>query len=231
MSTTLLGWGILVGGATTGARRHSGRATMTDHQERASDGADRRPSLPGDGALDRNLGMELVRVTEAAALSAGRWMGKGAKESADQAAVDAMRFALQSVDMDGVVVIGEGEKDEAPMLYIGERVGSGHAPEVDVAVDPIDGTTVLAKGLNNALAIVGVAPCGTLYYPPLARRRVGVAGGLLLSHGVGPGKRCGYHRPMSVCTVPLHHYLSCIPTSSPSLWRSHLWNIWPLLPR
>jgi len=166
MSTTLLGWGILVGDATTGAQRHSGRATMTDHQERASDGGDRRPSLPGDGALDRNLGMELVRVTEAAALSAGRWMGKGAKESADQAAVDAMRFALQSVDMDGVVVIGEGEKDEAPMLYIGERVGSGQAPEVDVAVDPIDGTTVLAKGLNNALAVVGVAPRGTLYYPP-----------------------------------------------------------------
>jgi fructose-1,6-bisphosphatase II len=116
--------------------------------------------------LDRNLGLELVRVTEAAALSAGRWMGKGNKVAADQAAVDAMRFALESVDMDGVVVIGEGEKDEAPMLYIGEKVGNGQPPAVDVAVDPIDGTTVLAKGLSNALAIVGLAPRGTLYYPP-----------------------------------------------------------------
>ncbi len=121
----------------------------------------------GPGAtLDRNLGLELVRVTEAAALSAGRWMGKGDKEAADQAAVDAMRFALQSVDMDGVVVIGEGEKDEAPMLYIGEHVGNGQLPQVDVAVDPIDGTTVLSKGLHNALAIVALAPRGTLYYPP-----------------------------------------------------------------
>ena len=116
--------------------------------------------------MDRNLGLEIVRVTEAAALSAGRWMGKGDKEAADQAAVDAMRFALQSVDMDGIVVIGEGEKDEAPMLYNGERVGNGQLPQVDVAVDPVDGTTVLAKGSNNALAIVGIAPRGTLYYPP-----------------------------------------------------------------
>ncbi len=116
--------------------------------------------------LDRNLGLELVRVTEAAALAAGRWMGKGDKEAADQAAVDAMRFALESVDMDGVVVIGEGEKDEAPMLYIGEAIGNGQPPRTDIAVDPIDGTTVLAKGLPNALTVVALAERGSMYYPP-----------------------------------------------------------------
>jgi fructose-1,6-bisphosphatase II len=116
--------------------------------------------------LDRNLGLEIVRVTEAAALAAGRWMGKGDKEAADQAAVDAMRFALESVDMDGVVVIGEGEKDEAPMLYIGENIGNGQPPRTDIAVDPIDGTTVLAKGLPNALTVVALAERGSMYYPP-----------------------------------------------------------------
>jgi len=115
--------------------------------------------------LDRNLGLELVRVTEAAALAAGRWMGKGDKEGADQAAVDAMRFALGSVDMDGVVVIGEGEKDEAPMLYIGENIGNGQPPRTDIAVDPIDGTTVLAKGLPNALTVVALAERGSMYSP------------------------------------------------------------------
>ncbi len=127
-----------------------------------STGRDNSGSGQSTASLDRNLGLELVRVTEAAALAAGRWMGKGDKEAADQAAVDAMRFALGSVDMDGVVVIGEGEKDAAPMLYIGERVGTGQLPQVDVAVDPVDGTTVLAKGANNALAIVALAPRGTL---------------------------------------------------------------------
>lgn len=122
--------------------------------------------MPASTTLDRNLGLDLVRVTEAAALAAGRWMGRGDKNGADQAAVDAMRFALDSVQMDGVVVIGEGEKDEAPMLYIGERVGSGAQPTVDVAVDPIDGTTVLSKGLPNALTIVALAERGSLYYPP-----------------------------------------------------------------
>ena len=116
--------------------------------------------------LDRNLGLELVRVTEAAALAAGRWMGKGDKERADQAAVDAMRFALDSVDMDGVVVIGEGEKDKAPMLYIGEQIGNGQPPRTDVAVDPIDGTTLLSKGLPNALTVVALAERGSMYYPP-----------------------------------------------------------------
>jgi len=116
--------------------------------------------------LDRNLGLELVRVTEAAALAAGRWMGKGDKEAADQAAVDAMRFVLQSVDMDGVVVIGEGEKDEAPMLYSGEHIGNGQPPQTDVAVDPVDGTTALAEGLPNALTVVALAERGSLYFPP-----------------------------------------------------------------
>jgi fructose-1,6-bisphosphatase II len=116
--------------------------------------------------VERNLGMELVRVTEAAALSAGRWMGKGNKEMVDQAAVDAMRQALDGVDMSGVVVIGEGEKDEAPMLYIGEQIGNGNAPEVDVAVDPVDGTRLLALGLPGALAVVATAERGTMYSAP-----------------------------------------------------------------
>lgn len=115
---------------------------------------------------NRNLAMELVRVTEAAALSAGRWMGKGNKEMVDQAAVDAMRQALDGVDMNGVVVIGEGEKDEAPMLYIGEQVGNGNPPEVDVAVDPVDGTRLLALGLPGALAVVAIAERGTMYAAP-----------------------------------------------------------------
>jgi fructose-1,6-bisphosphatase II len=116
--------------------------------------------------LERNLALELVRVTEAAALHAARWMGRGDKEAADQAAVDAMRQALQFVDMDGVVVIGEGEKDEAPMLYIGERVGTGRPPKVDVAVDPIDGTSLTAKGLPNAITVVALAERGSMYYDP-----------------------------------------------------------------
>src|SRR6266581_9229355 len=110
---------------------------------------------------ERNLAMELLRVTEAAALSAGRWMGKGNKEMVDQSAVDAMRHALDGVDMSGVVVIGEGEKDEAPMLYIGEHVGNGSLPAVDVAVDPVDGTTLLAKGLPGSLAVVAIAERGS----------------------------------------------------------------------
>ena len=114
---------------------------------------------------DRNLAFELARVTEAAALAAGRWVGRGDKISADQAAVDAMRLVLNSVDMDGVVVIGEGEKDEAPMLYNGEQLGTGEPPEVDIAVDPIDGTTLTAKGLPGALAVVALAERGTMYNP------------------------------------------------------------------
>ncbi len=122
--------------------------------------------MANDRSLERNLALELVRVTEAAALHAARWMGRGDLKSADQAAVDAMRTALKFVDMDGIVVIGEGEKDEAPMLYIGERVGNGRAPKVDVAVDPIDGTELTAKGLPNAITAVALAERGTMYYDP-----------------------------------------------------------------
>lgn len=118
------------------------------------------PLLP-----DRNLALELVRVTEAAAIAASRWMGRGDKEGADGAAVDAMRAMLSSVSMDGVVVIGEGEKDEAPMLYNGERIGDGTHAETDIAVDPIDGTTLTALGRANALAVIAVAPRGTMYDP------------------------------------------------------------------
>ncbi len=113
----------------------------------------------------RNLGMELVRVTEAAALSAARFMGKGDKEAGDGAAVDAMRSVLESVPMDGVVVIGEGEKDEAPMLYNGEKVGSGHPPEVDVAVDPVEGTRLLAFGRPNSIAVIAAAPRNSMWEP------------------------------------------------------------------
>jgi len=114
---------------------------------------------------DRNLAMELARVTEAAAMAAGRWMGRGNKEAADQAAVDAMRLVLNTVEMDGVIVIGEGEKDEAPMLYNGEHLGTGNPPLVDIAVDPIDGTTVLSLGRSGALAVVSLSEKGTMYDP------------------------------------------------------------------
>jgi len=113
--------------------------------------------------LERNLGMDLVRCTEAAALRAGRSMGRGDKNAADQAAVDAMRFAMDTVPMDGVVVIGEGEKDKAPMLYTGERVGTGEPPEVDIAVDPVEGTTLLAEGMPGAIAVVAIAERHSLY--------------------------------------------------------------------
>jgi fructose-1,6-bisphosphatase II len=114
---------------------------------------------------DRNLAMELVRVTEAAAMAAGRWVGRGDKNGADQAAVDAMRKMIGSVSMRGVVVIGEGEKDEAPMLYNGEEVGDGTGAECDVAVDPVDGTTLTAKGMSNAIAVIAVSERGTMYDP------------------------------------------------------------------
>ncbi len=116
-------------------------------------------------APDRNLGMELVRVTEAAALAAGRWMGRGDKEGADAAAVDAMRIVLSTVSMDGIVVIGEGEKDEAPMLFNGERTGNGKPPLTDIAVDPIDGTTLTSLGRGGALAVIAVSDRGTMFNP------------------------------------------------------------------
>jgi fructose-1,6-bisphosphatase II len=122
--------------------------------------ADERRELP-----DRNLALELVRVTEAAALAASRWMGRGDKEGADGAAVDAMRHVLNSVPMDGVVVIGEGEKDEAPMLFNGEAIGDGSPPQTDIAVDPIDGTTLTALGRGNAIAVIAVSERGTMFDP------------------------------------------------------------------
>jgi fructose-1,6-bisphosphatase II len=117
---------------------------------------------------DRNLALDLVRVTEAAAMSAGRWIGRGDKIAADQAAVDGMRSMLDTVAMDGVVVIGEGEKDEAPMLYNGEHVGDASGPPVDVAVDPLEGTRLTALGQPNAIAVIAVAERGTMFYPGVA---------------------------------------------------------------
>jgi fructose-1,6-bisphosphatase II len=116
-------------------------------------------------APDRNLALELVRVTEAAAMAAGRWVGRGDKNGADGAAVDAMRKMISSVSMRGIVVIGEGEKDEAPMLFNGEEVGDGTGPACDVAVDPVDGTTLTAKGMNNALAVIAVSERDTMFDP------------------------------------------------------------------
>lgn len=114
---------------------------------------------------DRNLAMELVRVTEAAALASGRWVGRGLKNEGDGAAVDAMRTLINSVEMQGVVVIGEGEKDEAPMLFNGEHVGTGTGPEVDIAVDPVDGTRLMAEGRPNAISVIAAAERGTMYDP------------------------------------------------------------------
>jgi fructose-1,6-bisphosphatase II len=120
---------------------------------------------PASEAPDRNLALDLVRVTEAAAMAAGRWVGRGDKNGADGVAVNAMRTLISTVGMRGVVVIGEGEKDNAPMLFNGEEVGDGTGPECDVAVDPIDGTTLAAKGMANAVAVMAVAPRGTMYDP------------------------------------------------------------------
>jgi fructose-1,6-bisphosphatase II len=125
---------------------------------------ERRNGSTGE-APDRNLALELVRVTEAGAMAAGRWVGRGDKNGADRAAVEAMRLLIGTVSMNGIVVIGEGEKDHAPMLYNGEQVGDGSGPDCDVAVDPIDGTTLAAKGMNNAIAVMAVAERGTMYDP------------------------------------------------------------------
>ena len=123
-------------------------------------------SLPADP--DRNLALELVRVTESAATFASRWIGRGDKNAADQASVDAMRLMLDTVSMRGVVVIGEGEKDEAPMLFNGEAVGDGDGPEVDVAVDPLEGTRLTALGMPNAISVIAVAERGTMFFPGAA---------------------------------------------------------------
>ena len=135
-------------------------------------------STPGGSTRpDRNLALELVRVTEAAALAAARMVGRGDKEGADQAAVDAMRAVLDHVSMDGVVVIGEGEKDKAPMLYNGERVGDGSPPEVDVAVDPLEGTRLTALGMPSALAVIALSERGTMFDPGPCVYMEKIAGG------------------------------------------------------
>ena len=118
------------------------------------------------GILDRNLALEVVRVTEAAALSASKWMGRGDEKAADQAAVDSMRIALNGMDIEGTVVIGEGERDEAPMLYIGEKVGTGKGPKIDIALDPLEGTTICATGGPNALAVIAMAVDGGFLNAP-----------------------------------------------------------------
>ena len=132
-----------------------------------------------DDRMDRNLALEMVRVTEAAALAASRLMGRGDERAADQVAVDAMRTALNSLAMDGTVVIGEGERDEAPMLFIGEKVGTGDGPKIDIALDPLEGTTLTAKGLTNALAVIAMAEeGGFLYSPDVYMDKIAVGGGL-----------------------------------------------------
>jgi len=120
---------------------------------------------PDQAKPDRNLALELVRVTEAAALASARWIGRGDKIAADGAAVDAMRHVLDSVDMDGTVVIGEGEKDEAPMLFNGEKIGDGRPPSVDIAVDPLEGTRLCALGMPSALAVIALAEKGSMFNP------------------------------------------------------------------
>jgi len=139
-------------------------------------------------AIERNLAMELVRVTEAAAMAASIHMGKGDKELVDQAAVDAMRFTLQGIAMEGIVVIGEGEKDEAPMLYNGEVIGNGPEPKLDIAVDPIDGTTLLSKGLPGAIAVIAMSDRGSMNVP------VGLLHGQDLRRSAGQGRY--RHQPL-----------------------------------
>lgn len=135
--------------------------------------------MPDSDRMDRNLALEAVRVTEAAALAASRLMGRGDERLADQVAVDAMRTALNSLAIDGTVVIGEGERDEAPMLYIGEKVGTGEGPKIDIALDPLEGTTLTAKGLTNALAVIAMAEeGGFLYSPDVYMDKIAVGGAL-----------------------------------------------------
>ena len=135
---------------------------------------------------ERNLALELVRVTESAALSCARMIGRGDKEAADQAAVDGMREMLDSVPMDGIVVIGEGEKDEAPMLYNGEQIGDGSAPQVDIAVDPLEGTRLAALGMPNAIAVIALSERGTMFDPGPCVYMEKIAGGLALLIIAGP---------------------------------------------
>src|SRR3954464_10751270 len=160
-------------GADRGRRNRRRPLPLPDRGRLVRDAPDREEltqsrAVSQRAAPDRNIAMELVRVTEAGAMAAARWIGRGEKESADQAAVDAMRYVLDSVSMRGTVVIGEGEKDEAPMLYNGEEVGNGQGPEVDVAVDPLEGTRLTPLGQPNAIAVIAVAERGTMFFPGAA---------------------------------------------------------------
>jgi fructose-1,6-bisphosphatase II len=172
-------------------------------------------------APDRNLALELVRVTESAAMAAARWMGRGDKNGADRAAVDAMRQILDTVSMDGIVVIGEGEKDEAPMLYNGERIGDGSPPACDIAVDPIDGTTLTALGRGNALSVIAVSDRGSMFNPgpcvymekiavgPVARGAIDIGSSPSENlHAVAKAKRENV-RDLTVCILDRdrHHEL------------------------
>ena len=160
------------GSGSAWRRRESSPAASNSSASRppsACEGGDRMDALMAQAsAPDRNLALELVRVTEAAALAAGRWVGRGDKNAADQAAVDAMRYMLDTVPMDGVVVIGEGEKDEAPMLFNGEQIGNGEPPAVDIAVDPLEGTRLTSVGQPNAIAVIALAERGTMFFPGAA---------------------------------------------------------------
>src|SRR5438876_1302289 len=152
-----------------------------------------QPTVPPSlSRPDRNLALELVRVTESAAMAAARWVGRGDKIAADQAAVDGMRLMLDTVSMRGVVVIGEGEKDEAPMLYNGEEIGDGSGPEVDVAVDPLEGTRLTALGQPNAIAVIAVAERGTMFFPGAAvymdKIAVGPEGAAAIDIEAAPGE-------------------------------------------
>src|SRR5688572_27621526 len=132
-----------------------------------------------DLTMDRNFALEAVRVTEAAALACHRWIGMGKEKEADQAAVNAMREALNGLTIDGTVVIGEGERDKAPMLYIGEKVGTGHGPKIDIALDPLEGTTICATGGPNSLAVMAMAEKGGfLHAPDVYMDKIAVGGGL-----------------------------------------------------
>src|SRR6202161_2770354 len=139
----------------------------------------REETVPEAPKMDRNLALEAVRVTEIAALSASRLMGRGDEKAADQAAVDAMRQALNGLTIDGTVVIGEGERDEAPMLFIGERVGTGEGPKIDIALDPLEGTTITARGGANALAVIAMAEQGGfLNAPDVYMEKIAIGAGL-----------------------------------------------------
>ncbi|CAL8470602.1 g10144 [Coccomyxa elongata] len=147
-------------GGSDNGKSGAGAAVLGNSQK-----AENQLTGPNYVTVDRNLAMELVRVTEAAALAGGSWLGKGDKNAADQAAVDMMRKVLSTVQMNGIVVIGEGEKDEAPMLYCGEQIGTGQEPQVDIAVDPLDGTTLVSQGRNGAISVIALAERGALFDP------------------------------------------------------------------